>query len=210
GGQNLNIKRGPYDQREVENRDDVIVFSTNVLSDSVWIAGPVKARLFVSSDCVDTDFTVKLTDVYPDGRSMLITDSVIRMRNRNGCDHWEFMNPGKIYEVEIDLWNTAYLFNEGHQIRVSVSSSNSPRFLPNPNTGDGWLKNESYQIAENTVYVGKEYPSQIVLPVVSLNYEKEVKQSSAKILQLKQDFLQAHPVFQSMDAGFNQHLLKMN
>jgi uncharacterized protein len=210
GGQNLNIKRGPYDQRELENRDDVIVFSTNVLSDSVWIAGPVKARLFVSSDCVDTDFTVKLTDVYPDGRSMLITDSVIRMRNRNGYDHWEFMESGEIYEVEIDLWSTAYLFNKGHQIRVSVSSSNSPRFLPNPNTKDGWLKNETYQVAENTVYFGDQYPSQIILPLVTLDYKQEVIHSSLELAQSTQGFLKTHPLFQFVGKDIQQTVFNKN
>ncbi|MBS3749707.1 MAG: CocE/NonD family hydrolase [Candidatus Thermoplasmatota archaeon] len=210
GGQNLNIKRGPYDQREVENRDDVIVFSTDVLSNPVWIAGPVKARLFVSSDCVDTDFTVKLTDVYPDGRSMLITDSVIRMRNRNGYDHWEFMESGEIYEIEIDLWSTAYLFNKGHQIRVSVSSSNSPRFLPNPNTKDGWMKNETYQVAENTVYVGDQYPSQIILPLVTLDYEKEEIRSSLELAQSTQGFLQTHPLFQFVGKDIQQSVFNKN
>ncbi len=210
GGQNLNIARGPYDQRTVENRDDVIVFSTDVLSDPVWITGPVKARLFVSSDCADTDFTVKLTDVYPDGRSMLITDGIIRMRNRNGYDHWEFMDPGEVYEVEVDLWSTAYLFNEGHQIRVSVSSSNAPRFLPNPNTKEGWLKNESYNVAENTLFVGNTYPSQIVLPLVTLDYEKEVTRSSIELKQLTQGFLQNHPLFQFAGKDIHQSLLNQN
>jgi hypothetical protein len=210
GGQNLNIEKGPYDQRDVENRDDVIVFTTDVLTDSAWIAGPVKARLFVTSDCVDTDFTVKLTDVYPDGRSMLITDGIIRMRNRNGYDHWDFMNPGEVYEIEVDLWSTAYLFNEGHKIRVSVSSSNAPRFLPNPNTKDGWLKNESYNVAENTLFVGSEYPSQIVLPLVMLDYEKEVARSTLELKQLKQRFLQTHPLFRVVGKDMHSSLLNQN
>jgi uncharacterized protein len=188
GGQNLNIERGPYDQRVVEDRDDVVVFSTDPLSDPVWITGPVKARLFVSSDCVDTDFTVKLTDVYPDGRSMLITDGIVRMRNRNGFDHWEFMEPGEIYEVEIDLWSTSYLFNKNHQIRVSVSSSNSPRFLPNPNTKDGWMKNDTYVVAENSVFIGRNHPSQIILPLVTLSYGAEVSRSNLEINSLTKDF----------------------
>jgi uncharacterized protein len=210
GGQNLNIEKGPYDQRDVENRDDVIVFTTDVLTDSAWIAGPVKARLFVTSDCADTDFTVKLTDVYPDGRSMLITDGIIRMRNRNGYDHWDFMNPGEIYEIEVDLWSTAYFFNEGHKIRVSVSSSNAPRFLPNPNTKDGWLKNESYNVAENTLFVGSEYPSQIVLPLVMLDYEKEVARSTLELKQLKQRFLQTHPLFRVVGKDMHSSLLNQN
>lgn len=206
GGQNLNIERGPYDQRVVENRDDVLVFSTGVLSESVWITGPVKARLFVSSDCVDTDFTVKLTDVYPDGRSMLITDGIVRMRNRNGYEQWDFMQPGEMYEVEIDLWSTSYLFNEGHQIRVSVSSSNSPRFLPNPNTDDGWMKNQTFVIAENSVFVGKDHPSQIILPVVTLSYEEEMKRSILELNGLKEDFLKRNLIFNVLNNRFDQYI----
>lgn len=195
GGQNLNIKRGPYDQRPVENRDDVIVFTSPLLTDPVWITGPVKARLFVSSDQVDTDFTVKLTDVYPDGRSMLITDGIIRMRNRNGCNHWDFMNPGTIYEVEVDLWSTSYIFNEGHQIRVSISSSNAPRFLPNPNTKDGIKQNTTYQVAENTLYVGKEYPSKLILPLVKVSYEKQVELASKRLSSAIHQFENRHVLY---------------
>lgn len=195
GGQNLNIARGPYDQREVEERKDVIVFTSDILSNPLWISGPVKARLFVSSDCVDTDFTVKLTDVYPDGRSMLITDGILRMRNRNGCDHWEFMNPGDVYDVEIDLWSTSYVFNEGHRIRISISSSNSPRFLANPNTKDAMKQNDSYQVAENTVFVGNMYHSQIILPIIQVNYEDEVARSHLELEGLKMDFLKRNGHF---------------
>ncbi|UCD13709.1 MAG: CocE/NonD family hydrolase, partial [Thermoplasmatales archaeon] len=146
GGQNLNIPGGPYDQLEVEDRDDVLVFTSSVLEEPYEATGPVKARLYVSSDCPDTDFTVKLTDVYPDGRSMLITDGILRMRNRNGTDHWELMGLGEIYEVEVDLWSTSYVWNNGHKIRVAISSSNYPRFLNNPNTADGIYANTTYNI----------------------------------------------------------------
>jgi hypothetical protein len=192
GGQNLNIARGPHDQRSIENRDDVIVFTSDVLTDPVWITGPVKARLFVSSDRPDTDFTVKLTDVYPDGRSMLITDGILRMRNRNGFDHWEFMEEGMKYDVEIDLWSTSYIFNEGHKIRIAVSSSNAPRFLPNPNTKDGIKDNESYNIAKNSLYVGGNYPSQLILPLVQLNYEDEVEKAQMTLSNLMTRFQKNH------------------
>ena len=166
GGQNLILPSGPYDQRPVENRSDVIIFTTPPLNEPIEATGPVKARLFVSSDCLDTDFTVKLTDVYPDGRSMLITDGILRMRNRNGRDHWEFMEPGEIYEIEVDLWSTSYIWNTGHRIRVTVSSSNYPRFLANPNTADGIYKNTTYKIAHNTLYFDSKHPSCIILPIV--------------------------------------------
>ncbi len=172
GGQNLNIKRGPYDQSKIENRDDVLIFTSDILDKPYEATGPIKARLFVSSDCPDTDFTVKLTDVYPDGRSMIITDGIIRMRNRNGTDHWEFIESGEIYEVEVDLWSTSYIWNTGHRIRVAVSSSNYPRFLNNPNKADGIYKNTSYDIAHNTLYLNSSYPSSIVLPEIT-NYSFE-------------------------------------
>ncbi|HDM66898.1 MAG TPA: CocE/NonD family hydrolase [Thermoplasmatales archaeon] len=164
GGQNLNIPAGPYDQRSVEGREDILVFNSPVLEEPFEATGPVKAILYVSSDCIDTDFTVKLIDVYPDGRAMLITDSIIRMRNRNGFDHWEFMEPGEIYKVEVDLWSTSYIWNKGHRIRVDISSSNYPRFLANPNTGEPMGRNTTYKVAHNTIYLDSLHPSCIVLP----------------------------------------------
>ena len=169
GGQNLVLSQGPKDQTSVEDRDDVLLFTSNELTEPVGVTGPIKAILYVSSSCVDTDFTVKLTDVYPDGRSMLISDSIIRMRNRNGRDHWDFMIPGEIYEIEVDLFSTSYVWDTGHKIRVAVSSSNSPRFLANPNTGVSlydYYQNPTYLVAENTLYINSEYPSCIVFPIV--------------------------------------------
>jgi hypothetical protein len=117
---------------------------------------------------------VKLTDVYPDGRSMLITDGILRMRNRNGVDHWEFMESGEIYEVEVDLWSTSYIWNTGHKIRVSVSSSNYPRFLNNPNTADAIYQNSTYNIAENTIHLGSDTPSCIILPEIHDGEEETI------------------------------------
>jgi len=166
GGQNLEIPGGPYDQTSIESRSDVLVFTSDVITEPYEATGPIKARLYVSSDCPDTDFSVKLTDVYPDGRSMLITDGILRMRNRNGVDHWEFMQPGEIYEIEVDLWSTSYIWNTGHKIRVAVSSSNYPRFLANPNTKDSIHNNDTYNIARNTLYLDNEHQSCIILPEI--------------------------------------------
>ena len=161
---------GPYDQRSVENRADVLLFTSDVLTEPYEATGPIKARLYVSSNCPDTDFTVKLTDVYPDGRSMLITDGILRMRNRNGCDHWEFMEEGQVYEVKVDLWSTSYIWDTGHKIRVAISSSNFPRFLANPNTKDAMNQNTDTNIAENTLYLDSSHPSCIILPRYNDNY----------------------------------------
>ena len=170
GGQNLNMPAGPFDQTNVEVRDDVLLFTSEELTEPYEATGPIKARLYVSSNCLDTDFTVKLTDVYPDGRSMLITDGILRMRNRNGLDHWEFMEPGEVYEVEVDLWSSSYIWNTGHRIRVAVSSSNYPRFLSNPNTADSILGNSTYNIAENTLYMDSSHPSCIIFPNIDPSY----------------------------------------
>ena len=166
GGQNLNLPPGPYDQRSVEDRDDVLIFTSDILTEPYEATGPIVARLYVSSDCPDTDFTVKLTDVYPDGRSMLITDGILRMRNRNGPDHWEFIEPDEIYEIEVDLWSTSYIWNTGHKIRIAISSSNYPRFLSNPNTDEPMAQNTTYNIANNIVYLDNAHPSCIILPQI--------------------------------------------
>jgi predicted acyl esterase len=161
---------GPYDQRPVENRADVLLFTSDVLTEPYEATGRIMAQLYVSSDCPDTDFTVKLTDVYPDGRSMLVCDGILRMRNRNGYDHWEFMTPGEVYPVNVDLWSTSYIWNTGHRIRVAISSSNYPRYLANPNTMDGINQNTGFTIAHNTLYFDTDHPSCILLPRYTGNY----------------------------------------
>jgi len=189
GGQNLfNINAkppGPCDQSSIENRGDVLVFTSSVLDDPYEATGYVKARLFVSSDCPDTDFTVKLSDVYPDGRSMLIADGILRMRNRNGVDHWEFMNPSEIYEIEVDLWSTSYVWNAGHKIRVAISSSNYPRFKANPNTDDPMASNTTYNVAENTLYFDLSHQSCLILPEIAQPLQSSSPQTPEKISGLR-------------------------
>ncbi|RME44131.1 MAG: CocE/NonD family hydrolase [Deltaproteobacteria bacterium] len=166
GGNNLFLERGPYDQRELEARDDVLTFTTPPLSSPLEVTGRVKARLWVASDAPDTDFTVKLTDVYPDGRSILLLDGIFRMRFREGFDQEAFLAPGEIYEIEVDLWSTSIVFNKGHQIRVAISSSNYPRFGINTNTVDPPESGAEPKIANQTIHYGPGHPSQILLPVV--------------------------------------------
>jgi len=166
GGNNLGLPKGPMDQRPVENRPDVILFTTEELTEPIEVTGRVKVKLWASSSCKDTDFTAKLTDVYPDGRSMLLLDGIIRARHRNSLETEELMTPGEIYQFEVDLWSTSIVFNKGHRIRVAVSSSNAPRFDPNPNTGDPFRANDKTVVAENTIYHDADHPSHILLPVV--------------------------------------------
>ncbi len=164
GGQNLSIPKGPMDQRPAESRSDVLVFTSQVLEEPIEVTGPVRAKLYVASNCPDTDFTVKLCDVYPDGRSMLVTDGIIRARFRKGFDREEFLETNTVYELEVDLWSTSLVFDRGHRIRVSVSSSNAPRFEPNPNNGQPHMGMGQPRVATNTLYLSAKYPSHIILP----------------------------------------------
>ena len=165
GGQNLNLPKGPMDQREVESRDDVLVFTSEELREPIEVTGRVRARLYVSSDCPDTDFTVKLSDVYPDGRSMLLCDGILRARYRESFEREDFLEPGKVYELSVDLWSTSVIVNKGHRIRVAVSSSNAPRFEPNLNTGGSWDDGQEARIATNTIHLSAGHPSHVILPV---------------------------------------------
>jgi predicted acyl esterase len=167
GGANLIIKKGPRDQRPVEGRADVLLFTSKKLKRPMGITGPVKVKLWASSTATDTDFTAKLCDVYPDGRSMIVLDGIIRARHRNTMEKSELMKPGRIYDFEIDLWSTSLVFSPGHRIRVAISSSNSPRFEPNPNTGKPSGMDDETKVATNTIYVDAERPSHILLPVVT-------------------------------------------
>jgi len=166
GGCNLTIPAGPLDQREIEGRGDTLLFTSEPLAAPLEVTGRLTARLWVSSSAPDTDFTAKLTDVYPDGRSMLVCDGIRRARYRESYAKPRLMEPGKVYQVEVDLWSTSIVLNAGHRIRLAVSSSNAPRFEPNPNTAGGPGSGEAPQAAENTVYMDAERPSCVLLPVV--------------------------------------------
>jgi putative CocE/NonD family hydrolase len=169
GGTNLMIPSGPYDQSSIENRTDVLIFETSRLSEKIEVIGHMFARLWVMSNCTNTDFTVKITDVYPDGKSMLVSDGIINAIKRDGYDKDAApLNTASPIPLTIDLWSTAYQFNIGHRIRVAISSSNYPRFAINPNTGAP-QEIYSYQyldrfIANNTILIGPDFPSAIILP----------------------------------------------
>jgi predicted acyl esterase len=165
GGQNLIIAKGPMDQRPVESRPDVLLFTTEPLAEPLEVTGRITARIFISSDCPDTDFTVKLSDVHPDGKSLLVTDGIRRASLRNTYEKHEPLVAGEVYELEVDLWSTSLVFNKGHQIRLAISSSNAPRFEPNPNTGERHFKAGKSRVATNTLHLAEKYPSRILLPV---------------------------------------------
>lgn len=165
GGANLSISAGPYDQAGLEAREDVLVFTTAALTEHVEITGQVTMILYASSSALDTDFTAKLCDVYPDGRSMNVCDGIIRARHRNTQAQDELLMPGEAYEFTIDLWETCIAFNAGHRIRVDISSSNYPRFDANPNTGEPFGEATSTVVASNTIYHDAQRPSHLLLRV---------------------------------------------
>jgi putative CocE/NonD family hydrolase len=157
---------GPKDQRAIENRKDILVYTSQPLNQSLAIAGPVKMKLFASTDGPDTDWVVKLVDVYPDGFAMNIAEGILRARYRKGTDKMELLKPGEVYEFEIDLVGTANVFLPGHRIRVDVTSSHYPQFDRNPNTGDPFGSSSRVRIAKQTIFHTAQRSSHIVLPVV--------------------------------------------
>jgi uncharacterized protein len=182
---------GAFDQREdtrffgctrpgvpLADRDDVLVFETAPLPEDLAVVGPVSARLFVSSDGPDTDFTIKLIDVYPpsaehpDGYAMNITDGIQRCRHRASDEVSEMMVPGEVYEIEVRAFATANLFKAGHRIRLDVSSSNFPKYDVNTNTGEIIATAKSVRTAANTLHLGIKHPSRLQLSVVPVKLLK--------------------------------------
>jgi len=171
GGHNLFGECGQWDQRVNEARADVISFTTDVLTEHTVVTGRVTATLFVSSSAVDTDFTAQITDVYPDGRSMLVTQGIQRMRWRLNNTVPAYLTPGAVYEITVDLWTTSYIFEAGHRIRVSVSSSNYPHFNANKNNGLLVTEEDNLPpvVATNVLHTTSSYPSRLNLPTVTLD-----------------------------------------
>jgi hypothetical protein len=167
GGNNLvGAPAGPYDQTKVEEREDVLVYSTAPLGQEVEVTGPVKLILHAASSAPDTDFTAKLVDVHADGKAYNLCDGIIRARYRNGMEQPALLEPGKAERFEIDLWVTSNLFKRGHRIRLEVSSSNFPRFDRNPNSGKAFGTDTELLSARQTVFHDAERPSHLILPVI--------------------------------------------
>src|SRR5713101_4646189 len=138
------------------------------LTEPLEVTGHITVHLAAATSARDTDFTAKLTDVYPDGRSMLITDSIVRASYRNSLEKADFLTPGQQYDFDIDVGSTSLIFNQGHRLRVAISSSNSPRFEANRNNGKSWPADQNYPsvVAHQTIFLGGSDASAIVLPQV--------------------------------------------
>ena len=157
---------GPMDQRPIEGRRDVLLYTSDFLTEELEATGPVKVVLYASSDAVDTDFVAKLVDVYPDGSSYNMAEGILRARYRDGVGKPSPLTPGQVYRMEIDLVGTSVAFRKGHRIRVDVTSSHFPQFDRNPNTGAPFGTTEKVRVAQQTVYHDAEHASHILLPVI--------------------------------------------
>lgn len=154
------------DQREIEARADVLSYTTPALRTAVTVAGPVEVVLYVSSSAKDTDFTVKLVDVYPNGKAINLADDGFRVRYREGFDKKVLMDEGQVYEIRLTNMVTGNYFPIGHRIRLDVSSSNFPAYERNLNTGGNNFDETNWVIAENSVHHATKSPSHIILPIV--------------------------------------------
>jgi uncharacterized protein len=160
------IQGGSLDQQTMELREDILVYSTPPLTEDVEISGFIESVLFVSSDAKDTDFTLKLIDVYPDGKAYNLDETIQRVRYREGYDKEVFMEKDKVYEVKLSALSTSNFFPKGHKIRIEISSSNFPRFDRNLNTGGNNYDEKVGVVAKNKVHHSTKYPSRIILPMI--------------------------------------------
>jgi hypothetical protein len=158
---------GALDQRKMEERDDILVYTSEPFKEAMEASGPMDVTLYVSSDVKDTDFTVKVIDVLPDGTAYNLDETIQRLRYRNGYDKpVAWMEPGKVYKVAFQPLTTSNYFDAGHRLRIEVSSSNFPRFDRNLNTGGNNYDEATGVVAHNSVHHSSQYPSEITLTVV--------------------------------------------
>ena len=157
---------GPMDQREVEARSDVLVYSTPALRDDIEVTGEIVVVLYASTSAPDTDFTAKLVDVFPNGEARNLCDGILRLRYREGLDKARLAKPGEVYALRIPTGVTSNVFKAGHRIRIEISSSNFPRFDRNPNTGRPIADERELRIARQTIHHGGRYASHVLLPII--------------------------------------------
>jgi hypothetical protein len=157
---------GVYDQRPVEERRDVLCYTSDPLPGALELTGPITVKLYAASSAPDTDFTAKLVDVRPDGYAQNLADGIIRARYRQSRSNPSPIAPGTVYEYTLDLWSTSMVCQPGHRLRVEIASANFPRFDRNPNTGHPLGSDAELQAATQTIFHDGVHPSHIVLPVI--------------------------------------------
>lgn len=160
------VKGGSFDQQQMETRNDILVYTSEPLEEGVEISGFIETTLYVSSNAKDTDFTVKIIDVYPTGEAYNLDETIQRARYREGYEKEVFMKEGEVYELKLSPMSTSNYFDKGHRIRIEISSSNFPRFARNLNTGGNNYDESDGVVAENVIHHSKKYPSSITLPII--------------------------------------------
>jgi hypothetical protein len=157
-----------YDQREIERRSDVLIYTSEFFSNDLEITGPLSLSLYASSSARDTDFMVKLVDVEPSGYARNLAEGAIRARYRHSVSNSEFLKPDEIYKFEIDLIATSHVFLIGHRLRLEITSSNFPRYDRNPNTGDELGVGNRHIAAEQRIFHDAIRPSHLLLPLIPI------------------------------------------
>jgi len=160
------VQGGAFDQQQMEARNDILVYTSDPLEEGIEVSGFIESTLYLSSDVKDTDVTIKILDVYPDGRAYNLDETIQRVRYREGYDKEVFMEEGNVYEVNLTPMSTSNYFKKGHRIRIEISSSNFPRFARNLNTGGNNFDESAGVVAHNTIHHSKDHPSVIKLPIV--------------------------------------------
>lgn len=158
--------RGPYDQKPLDDRDDILRFVSAPFSETTEITGPITAELFAASSARDTDFMAKFMVVKPDGAAINLVDGVIRARYRDGFEEPELLTPGEVYKYTIDLWATSYVLSPGDRLRVDITSSNFPRLARNLNTGAEFARTSKMKVARQTIHMSEAHPSKVILPII--------------------------------------------
>jgi len=160
------VKGGSFDQQHMETRHDILVYTSEPLEEGTEVSGFIESTLYVGSDAKDTDYTIKMVDVYPDGRAYNLDETIQRARYREGYDKEVMMKEGEVYKLEMTPMSTSNYFEKGHRIRIEISSSNFPRFARNLNTGGNNFDETEGVVANNKIFHGVDYPSVIKLPIV--------------------------------------------
>lgn len=157
---------GPDDYREIEQRDDVLVYTSEPVTEDMEVCGPIRVQLSAISSAPDTDFMAKLIDVWPDGYAQRLTDGMVRARFKEGMDKPSLIQPGRVYTYDLDLWNTCQMYRKGHRVRLEISSSAFPKYDRNLNTGEALGKTTRMQVASQKILHDRQHPSHVVLPIV--------------------------------------------
>jgi uncharacterized protein len=170
-GGNVNMQPqtsgGPQDQRRIQDREDVLVFTGDPLVEEIEVTGRILVTLYAATTARDTDFTAKLVDLRADGFAQILAEGIIRGRYRDTFKRQELLEPGKVYRFTIDLWSISYVFGRGHRVVLEISSSNFPKYDRNPNTGGKFGEEERFVRAQQFVHHDRLHPSCITLPVIS-------------------------------------------